>query len=183
LFNDANSATQTATAYPAFSQYSVLEASVEDEDLSYGPERPFHIVEANPLNTLYYKYWSPFVNQLYSSDARKLTAFFRLTRADIATFEFSDKIYLKDTYWRILSISYDATSEDLVKVELLKVLSDVRDCALIPYDINKANGRIRFRNAAGSLVDQVSPANSICCTKYGYVYDATNNYCYQPFEQ
>ena len=182
-YNDANSATQTATSYPAFSQYSDLEATVSDEDLGFGPERPFHIVEANPLNTLYYKYWTPFVNQLYSSDARKLTAFFRLTRSELATFEFSDKIYLKDTYWRILSISYDATSEDLVKVELLKVLSDVRDCALIPYDINKANGRIRFRNAAGSLVDQVSPANSICCTKYGYVYDATNNYCYQPFEQ
>lgn len=182
-YNDANSAVSSFSSYPAFSQYSDLEATVSDEDLSFGPERPFHLVEANPLNTLYYKYWTPFVNQLYSSDARKLTAFFRLTRSEIAAFEFSDKIYLKDTYWRILSISYDATSEDLVKVELLKVLSDVRDCALIPYDINKANGRIRFRNAAGSLVDQVSPANSICCTKYGYVYDATNNYCYQPFEQ
>jgi hypothetical protein len=183
LFNDANSATQTATAYPAFSQYSVLEASVEDEDLSYGPERPFHIVEANPLNTLYYKYWSPFVNQLYSSDARKLTAFFRLTRADIATFEFSDKIYLKDTYWRILSISYDATSEDLVKVELLKVLSDVRDCVWLPVAINKADGQIQFENAAGTRVYQLGPQNSSCCTKYGYVYDSTAQRCYQPFEQ
>jgi hypothetical protein len=164
-------------------RHSDLEATVTDEDLSFGYERPFHIVEANPVNTLYFKYWTPFVNQLYSSDARKMTAYFRLTRTEIANFEFSDKIYLKDTYWRIISISYDATSEDLVKVELLKVLSDVRDCALIPYDINKANGRIRFRNAAGSIVDQVSPSNSICCTKYGYVYDATNNYCYQPFEQ
>jgi len=180
LFNDANSATQTTTVYPAFSQYSVLEASVEDEDLSYGPEQPFHIVKANPLNTLYYKYWSPFVNQLYSSDARKLTAFFRLTRSDIAVFEFSDKIYLKDTYWRILSISYDATSEDLVKVELLKVLSDIRDCQFIPTGIDKANGKIQFSNPAGATVDQVT---RVCCEKYGYRYDNSTSHCYQQFEQ
>lgn len=180
FFNDANSATQTATAYPAFSQYSDLEATVTDEDLGYGPERPFHLVEANPLNTLYYKYWSPFVNQLYSSDARKLTAFFRLTRADIATFEFSDKIYLKDTYWRILSISYDATSEDLAKVELLKVLSDIRDCQFLPTGIDKADGKIQFSNPSGATVDQVT---RVCCEKYGYRYDNSTSHCYQPFEQ
>jgi len=182
-YNDDNSAVTPLSRYPAFSQYSDLDATVIDEDLSFGFERPFHIIQANPLNTLYYKYWRPFVNELYSSDARKLTAFFRLTRSELATFEFSDKIYIKDTYWRILSISYDATSEDLVKVEMLKVLGDIRDCALIPYDINKANGKIRFTTAAGTVIDQVIPANSICCTKYGYVYDSDNVACYQPFEQ
>lgn len=179
-YNDTNTSVTAFTRYPAFSQYSDLEATVTDEDLSFGYERPFHIVEANPLNTLYYKYWSPFVNQLYSSDARKLTAFFRLTRSELATFEFSDKIYLKDTYWRILSISYDATSEDLVKVELLKVLSEVRDCSFIPNGIDKANGRISFENASGSTVYQTSRT---CCEKYGYRYDNSTSYCYQPFEQ
>ena len=179
-YNDANSAVTTLSKYPAFSQYSDLYASVTDDDLGFGTERPFHLVEANPVNTLYFKYWTPFVNQLYSSDARKLTAFFRLTRAELATFEFSDKIYLKDTYWRILSISYDATSEDLVKVELLKVLSEVRDCSFIPNGIDKANGRISFENASGSTVYQTS---RVCCEKYGYRYDNSTSYCYQQFEQ
>ena len=182
-YEDDNSTPATATDYPAFSQYSALNATVTSEDLGYGPERPFHIIQANPLNTLYYQYWSPFVNQLYSSDARKLTAFFRLTRADIATFEFSDKIYLKDTYWRILSISYDATSDDLVKVELLKMLSEVRDCQWLPIAINKATGEIRFENAAGMTTYSLLPGNSICCTKYGYVYNPTAQRCYQSFEQ
>jgi hypothetical protein len=179
-YNDANSATTTSVRYPVFTQYSDLYATVTDDDLSYGNDRPFHIVEANPVNTLYFKYWSPFVNQLYSSDARKLTAYFRLTRAELATFEFSDKIYLKDTYWRILSISYDATSEDLVRVELLKVLSAVRDCSFIPNGIDKANGRISFENASGSTVYQSSRA---CCERYGYRYDNSTSYCYQQFEQ
>lgn len=182
-YEDDNSTVVTDTDYPAFSQYSALNATVTSEDLGFGPERPFNIIEANPLNTLYYQYWSPFVNQLYSSDARKLTAFFRLTRAEIATFEFSDKIYIKDTYWRILSISYDATSEDLVKVELLKVLSNIRDCVWLPVAINKATGQIQFENASGTLSYSLGPQNSSCCTKYGYIYDSTAQRCYQPFEQ
>jgi hypothetical protein len=182
-YEDDNSTVVTDTDYPAFSQYSALNATITSEDLGFGPERPFHIVQANPLNTLYYKYWSPFVNQLYSSDARKLTAFFRLTRAELATFEFSDKIYLKDTYWRILSISYDATSEDLVKVELLKVLSNIRDCVWLPVAIDKATGQIQFEDASGTLLYALGPQNSSCCTKYGYIYDASAQRCYQPFEQ
>jgi len=178
--NDDNDDPRTDTQYPAFSQFSDLEASVSDEDLGFGAERPFHIVEANPLNTLYYTYWRPFVNELYSSDARKLTAFFRLTRSELATFEFSDKVYIKDTYWRILSISYDATSEDLVKVELLKVLGDIRDCQFIPSGIDKADGKIQFTNPQGTTVDQVT---RVCCEKYGYFYDNASSNCFQPFEQ
>ena len=178
--NDANSATITDSEYPAFSQFSNLEATVTDEDLGFGAERPFHIVKANPLFTLYYNYWRPFVNELYSSDARKLTAFFRLTRSELATFEFSDKVYIKDTYWRILSISYDATSEDLVKVEMLKVLGDIRDCTFIPTGIDKANGKIQFENNLGQTVTQVS---RLCCERYGYFYDNNSSNCFQPFEQ
>lgn len=178
--NDASSETTTDTEYPAFSQFSSLEATITNEDLGFGAERPFHIVEANPLNTLYYKYWRPFVNELYSSDARKLTAFFRLTRSELATFEFSDKIYIKDTYWRILSISYDATSEDLVKVEMLKVLGEIRDCTFIPTGIDKANGKIQFENNLGQTVTQVS---RLCCERYGYFYDNDTSNCFQPFEQ
>ena len=185
FYNDALPPVSTAFAsYPAFSQYSDLYATVTDDDLGFGPERPFHIVEANPVNTLYFKYWTPFVNQLYSSEARKLTAFFRLTRSELATFEFSDKIYLKDTYWRILSISYDATSEDLAKVELLKVLSEVRDCGYIPNGIDKATGSIQFENPSGTNV--YTPTEE-CCVKYGYVfaYDSrtSTNRCYQKLEQ
>lgn len=174
---------ERSTSYPVFSNFSDYYASVTDEDLNFGAERPFHLIEANPLETLYYKYWRPWVNELYSSDARKLTAFFRLTRADLSQFEFSDKIYIKDTYWRVLSIQYDATTEGLAKVELLKVLGDIRDCEYLPISINKADGRIRFESSTGSQVYQISPTFSSCCTKYGYVYDSSDGSCYQKQEQ
>ena len=130
----------------------------------YGTERPFRELLVSPLNTLYYQYWRPWVNELYSSDARKLTAHFRLTRAELATFEFSDKIYIKDTYWRILSISYDATSEGLAKVELIKILGDIRDCAWLPYSVDKF-GQLTFENAAGTTSTTVPTS---CCERYGY---------------
>ena len=178
--NDANSATTTDTTYPAFSQFSDLEATVTDSDLGFGAERPFHLIEANPLNTLYYKYWRPWANELYSADARKMTAFFRLTRSELATFEFSDQIYIKDSYWRILSMSFDATSEDLVKVELVKVLGDIRDCTYLPTGIDKSNGRIQFSTVAGETVAQVP---RMCCERYGFRYDGNTSYCFQPFGQ
>jgi hypothetical protein len=173
-WNFGNAGVQTQ--FPTFTGYSTSPNALEvdDESLLYGTERPFYHVTGTPLNNLYYKYWRPFVNELYSSDARKLTAFFRLTRSELATFEFSDKIYLKDTYWRILSISYDATSEGLVKVEMLKVLGDIRDCTFLPYEFNK-DGRVRFTNVSGTVVDQVSRQ---CCERYGYSYDNSTAFCW-----
>ena len=77
-------------------------------------------------------------------------------------------------------MSFDATSEDLVKVELVKVLGDIRDCTYLPTGIDKANGRIQFSTVAGATVTQVPRA---CCERYGYYYDFDTSYCFQPFEQ
>jgi len=163
--------------FPNFSEYSetALSIDVDDSSLLYGTERPFRELLVSPLNTLYYQYWRPWVNELYSSDARKMTAFFRLTKADLATFEFSDKIYLKDTYWRILSIQYDAATEDLVKVELIKILGDIRDCAWLPYSVDKS-GQLTFQNATGTTSTSV-PQN--CCERYGYFFVSDTSECFQ----
>lgn len=180
-YNDTNTSTITALNYPMFSQFSASYPSVEHEDLSFGVERPFHRVQANPLNTLYYQYWRPWVNELYSSDARKMTAFFKLTRTELATFEFSDKIYIKDTYWRVLSVAYDATSDGVVQVTLLKILGDIRDCYYIPVSADKF-GQISFTNPLGGTVTSASRA---CCERYGYVFDDSGltSRCFQNLPQ
>ena len=170
----------TQNKFPDFSEYenNALSTQVSGSSLLYGTERPFRELVVSPLNTLYYQYWRPWVNELYSSDARKLTAHFRLTRAELATFEFSDKIYIKDTYWRILSISYDATSEDLAKVELIKILGDIRDCAWLPYSVDKF-GQLTFENAAGTTSTTVPTS---CCERYGYI-STSSNECFQDTPQ
>jgi len=180
-YNDSSGVT-SETRYPMLSQFSASYPSVGDEDLSFGVERPFHRVEANPVNTLYYKYWMPWVNELYSSDARIVTAYFRLTASEIATFKFSDKIFIKDTYFRILSISnYDPTTENIVQVRLVKILGAIRDCTYIPVSADK-NGQISFSTPTGSTVTSSSRE---CCERYGYVFDdsGATSRCFQNLPQ
>jgi len=180
-YNDSSGVT-SETRYPMLSQFSASYPSVGDEDLSYGVERPFHRVQANPVNTLYYKYWMPWVNELYSSDARIVTAYFRLTASEIATFKFSDKIFIKDTYFRILSISnYDPTTENIVQVRLVKILGAIRDCYYIPVSADK-NGQISFSTPTGSTVTSSSRE---CCERYGYVFDdsGATSRCFQNLPQ
>ena len=180
-YNDSSGVT-SETRYPMLSQFSASYPSVGDEDLSYGVERPFHRVQANPVNTLYYKYWMPWVNELYSSDARIVTAYFRLTASEIATFKFSDKIFIKDTYFRILSLSnYDPTTENIVQVRLVKILGAIRDCYYIPESADK-NGQISFSTPTGSTV---TSASRECCERYGYVFDESGlqSKCFQNLPQ
>jgi len=181
-YNDANTAGLSTTLYPMLSQFSASYPTVGDEDLSFGVERPFHRVQANPVNTLYYKYWMPWVNELYSSDARIVTAYFRLTASEIATFKFSDKIFIKDTYFRILSLSnYDPTTENIVQVRLVKILGAIRDCYYIPVSADK-NGQISFSTPTGSTV---TSATRECCERYGYVFDdsGATSRCFQNLPQ
>ena len=180
-YNDSTGVT-LETRYPMLSQFSASYPSVGDEDLSFGVERPFHRVQANPVNTLYYKYWMPWVNELYSSDARIVTAYFRLTASEIATFKFSDKIFIKDTYFRILSIAnYDPTTENIVQVRLVKILGAIRDCYYIPVSADK-NGQISFSTPTGSTVTSSSRE---CCERYGYVFDESGlqSKCFQNLPQ
>lgn len=155
---------QTLSFLPNFSNYNAIAPSVSDNDLNFGYERAFIFLNSHPVNTQYYRYWMGFVNELYSSDSRLLTAYVKLNRADIQDFEFSDRIYINDTYYRILKISnYDATTGGVVKVDFIKILSDVADCADLPTGQN-SSGEITFNGSASDYGSQV------CCERYGYVW-------------
>lgn len=167
LYNDSL-VIQNAGLLPNFSNYNAISPTVANNDLNFGFERAFIFLNSHPVNTQYYRYWMGFVNELYSADSRLLTAYIKLTRADIQDFEFSDRIYIKDTYYRILKISnYDATTGGVVKVDFIKILSDVPDCADLPTGqrtYNPSLGAITFN---GGTADYGSQA---CCERYGYVW-------------
>ena len=182
LKNDAGNTIGTQTHFPYFSNYNALNPSVANNDLNFGYERAFFAIAAHPVNTMFYRFWKNYVNELYSAGARLFTAYFKLTRADIQDFEFSDRIFINDTYFRVLKISnYDATQGGVVQVKLLKIISDVADCADAPTG-QLANGAITFN---GSAFDYGSKG---CCEKYGYIWHPDkaggNSRCYPTtFEQ
>ena len=83
-------------------------------------------------------------------------------RVELADFEFSDKIWMRGARWRVLRMTYDANVEGLVKVECLKVLSDVAICEDTPTGLVVKDNVITFNNSATDYGSQT------CCELYGY---------------
>ena len=168
FYMDDDSGVTKTWELPGFSEFSAWNADVDDNSLNFGHPRPRREILATPLNSLYYKYWMPWANELFSSDARMMRAFFYLDSVDLSTFEWNDKIFLKNTYWRVLEINnYDPTTPGAVEVKLLKMIARPSDCDTLP-DTGK-----------GGIV-QYTPTSATkeCCEKYGYEFDGTK--CFQP---
>ena len=152
----------TITQMPTMSNYSAAEPSVGDNDLNYGMEQAMYPIVAQPANTLYFRFWATYVLELYSTEARVLSCNMNLTEADLQSWSFNDKIYIKDTYYRILSISYDANAPGTAQVELIRKLDDIEVCADTPTGLQANSDIVTFNNSA---IDYGSEA---CCVLYGY---------------
>ena len=76
-------------------------------------------------NSLYFTYWRNYLNSIYDPDARIMECHLNLNEVDIFNFSFSDEIFIKDSYWRILEITnYQVGVKSSCKVKLLKVLNN-----------------------------------------------------------
>jgi hypothetical protein len=144
------------------SNYNVPQPDPGDKDLNYGMEPAMYPISAQPANTLYFRFWATYVLELYSTEARVLSCNMNLTEADLQSWSFNDKIYIKDTYYRILSISYDANAPGTAQVELIRKLDDIEVCADTPTGLLSNSDIVTFNN---SPIDYGSEA---CCVLYGY---------------
>lgn len=154
-----------ATLFPYFSPYATDQPALTDNQLQYGVERPFVPMATPPVNTLFVKYWSQYVTELYSNEARIMTLHVKLDRVELADFEFSDKIWMRGARWRVLRMTYDANVEGLVKVECLKVLSDIAFCEDVPTSHIAKENYVLFNGSSAGSPDYGSQA---CCEAYGY---------------
>lgn len=155
---------------PLFSAYSQYRGLIKGFSLFFGYPAPFHDMDALPLRSLYYWYYAAWFNGLYSEDARILTAHFQLTAEDVAAFEFADKVYLFNAYWRVLEVTnYDATQDGTTQVKLLKVLGTVNDCEDVPDTA-----------VHGIISGVVSSLSKKCCERYGYTFDPNTLRCLLP---
>jgi len=153
------------STFPFWSNYSTASPGVTDKDLNFGMESPFFNITVNPAQTLYFEYWAQYVTELYADEARIMTCTMRLDKREIADFEFSDNIYIRDSYWRVLSITYDGNVEGTCSVELIKILSDVSICEDTPTGYQTRYNFILFNNSTQTTPDYGSQK---CCERYGY---------------
>lgn len=128
--------------------------------------------------TLYEKYHKNLLEGIISPNSKLMECEIVLTPKDMATFDFRDLIYLKETYWRVNEIkNYNPINSDkTTTVVLYKVLGiDLQDkfqvevpeantgCA--PYIIQKSGNRYYYVNADGSAI------SDDCCTIAGGTID------------
>jgi hypothetical protein len=175
LYNEVSSAASLLNV-PILNHYSNVYPNIQDNDLNWAPEIPPHVstVIANPYNNLFNAYWRNYMNDLYSPEARIMEAFFALDLADILTFSFADKIWIEDSYWRILEINdYKVGLYESTKVTLIKFLEQINDCAGTPVSVS-TNGVVNFDNIDGDPIE----ATEDCCSRYGYFWDEINGVCW-----
>jgi hypothetical protein len=160
-----------------FNHYSSVNASVGDYDLNFNPETPLHAITTNPFRNLFNEYWREYLNGLYNPEARVLEAYFALELSDILTFQYNDRIFIKDSYWRILEISdYKVGLNESTKVKLIKLVEPAPDCELIPTTVvinEDMTQSIEFTDFEG----EPQPATAACCIRYGYTWEPTLNQC------
>ena len=162
------------TAVKCLNNYSTMNASVGDSDLNFAPEVPLHTIIANPYDNLYNRWWRNYYRELYDGQARILEGMFALTLNDIFTFQWSDKIWIVDSWWRVLDVEgYVVGEQDMTKVKLIRLLDIDNDCDIVPVSAN-LNQTLNWETPNG---DPASVTED-CCRRFGYYWNSTKNNCF-----
>jgi hypothetical protein len=162
------------TSVKCLNNYSTMNAGVNDLDLNFAPEVPLHTIIASPYNNLYNRFWRNYYREIYDGQARLMEGYFALTLEDIFTFSFADKIWIVDSWWRVLDIEgYVLGEMDTTKVKLIRVLDIDNSCDAIPVSAN-LDKSLNWEDSSGNPAE----ATEDCCRRYGYFWNSANDTCY-----
>ena len=152
LIDGGLTGTYGVTTYPAITHFD--NANTPSFDINFGT-CDFYFYQPQTLtnNNLYNLYWRRTINQI--NEGKMLTAFFRLTEADIHNLKLNDKVRIDNSWWNINRvIDYNANTDTLTKVELISVDSELE---LAPFITNTGT-------PAPSVITQVA-LSSVFTTK------------------
>ena len=161
--------------YPLCSTYLIAGDEIEstDKDIRFRSIPKFgelNILSTPTIDDTFARCWKSYLNNLYGTDARILIANFNLNSVDIANFNYNDKIFVKDAYYRINKIKGFSLGQDIsTQVELIKILEGEREskfigCGLIENGVND-DGFVEWIDSDGNP----QPPTRKCCEGNGYV--------------
>ena len=124
-WNDAT-AINNGTHYDgsADSNAPLPQLTANNDSLLFGYTPTFYTptIGAQPLNTLYIKYWFDYLFEKFNVTNGLLVKHeIYLKPADINSFSFADKVKIKDQLYRVNKIEYNTDINTLAKVELLRI--------------------------------------------------------------
>ncbi len=174
LFDFQVGTPDTAYVVPVLNHYENIIPFFTDLDLNWAPEVPLYIIGASPYKNLFNEYWRDYLNQLYSPQARLMEAYFALELSDILNFKFSDRIWVVNSWWRILEINdYKVGSAEVTQVKLLKLIDAVPESTETPDNVDD-NGVVQFVDGNGDPIASTEES----CVRFGYFWDSVTNTCY-----
>jgi hypothetical protein len=96
------------------------------KDINFGAASEIYFdPNTYPTNNLFNDYWSAYIAEIADKDSKILSCHVYLTDLDIAQLDFSKPVFIDGVLWRINKVmDYDASSGELTKVELLKVINN-----------------------------------------------------------
>lgn len=95
-------------------------------DLNFGaPGEVYFTANDYPSANLFNTYWSSYIAEIADKDSKILKCFVYLRPIDIAQLDFSKAIFIDGIRFRLNKVEdYDYTNNELVKVELLKIIDN-----------------------------------------------------------
>ena len=104
-FQDDNNDSLTFSVYPRMLSVSELPTIDTSLYLQFTPDKQYgSSYSATAGVGFYQKYWENYIDSLYDKRAKQMVANFVLSEEDTKLLEFSDVIFVKDSYWRVLKI-------------------------------------------------------------------------------
>jgi hypothetical protein len=158
----------------SFSHSDGLIPEVSNNDLNFAPETYLQQYIAFPVNNLFNRFWRRYYNEIYDEQSRIMEAYFTLDLNDYKSIQFSDVIYIKDSYWRVLEISdYVVGKMVSSKCKLIKIIDIPEACGFTP-NASAEDGQILFTDGIDTGLD----GSQSCCELYGYTWNANVDKCY-----
>lgn len=96
------------------------------KDINFGATQEIYFdPNSYTSNNLFNDYWSEYISEIADKDSKILSCYVHLTPLDIAQLDFSKAILIDGVKFRLNKIEdYDYTNNELVRVELLKIINN-----------------------------------------------------------
>jgi hypothetical protein len=174
VYNEDTS-TASYTGIPLLSHYRTVPTDVDTLDLNFGQEVPPHPIETMPLRTLWDRFWREYIAELYDDEQKIMEAYCQLSVTDVFGLQFNDKIWVKDSWWRVIELTdYIVADEQVTKCKLMRLLDIGALCQYTPFKINTSSGAVDFLDYDGDT----SYGSEACCEYYGYTWNTDKGRCY-----